>query len=350
MFLLAISVILLNAVQHSSCERFNIVSSPASSCPDEFTGEPCLTLEEYVANLSLSSNTTFEGNYSQQSSNVSLNFHPGIHHLSSQFLISSIHSFTVEANTTDTVTILCREGIYDSFHLIQLHLIHISDIAFIGCSVNLQSIVNVIITRSAFVNRTTTGEALYISDSSVWIEQCMISNNIDGAIYFSGSNSLLLVILQTILENNSNLGSHNDGGVVQIHIQYNSNSYPFYLNDNTVIGYNIFIFHSILKDNRVYHAGDGGAIYFNGGNIIIVNSTFINNSASGGGGGAIYAGENMIPIILLINSTFSHNSAANCGVIKMTESSYYDYEYTYNNIIIHCYISESIFTYCYIVY
>ena len=333
MFLLAISVILLNAVQHSSCERFNIVPSPDSPCAGELTGEPCLTLEEYVANLSLSSNTTFEGNYSQQSSNVSLNFHPGTHHLHSQLVISNIYSFTVEANTTETVIVLCREArIYDSFHLIQLHLVHISDIAFIGCSVNLQSTFNATILRSSFINRTTSGEALHISDTSVLIEQCTISNNINGAIYFSGSNSLLLAVLQTILENNSKFS---DGGAIQINVRYDGNSFPYYISN---IGFNIIIANSTFIGNRVSYRG--GAIYFTGVNIIwILNSTFNNNSARDGVGGAIYSDRysTIVAVIALINNTFSHNSATNCGVIKMTEV----YHFFYNII----YISGSTFVY-----
>ena len=57
-----------NTVQYSTCERFNIVPSPDSTCSGEFTGEPCLTLEQYVANPSLSSNITLE-------------VHPGNHQL-----------------------------------------------------------------------------------------------------------------------------------------------------------------------------------------------------------------------------------------------------------------------------
>ena len=201
----------------------------------------------------------------------------------------------------------------------------------VALCMNLQSTANATIARSSFTNRTTSGEALHISDSSVWIEQCIISNNNNGAIYFSGSNSLLLVILQTIFTNNSNF---ENGGAIQIHAQYDSNSFPYYLSN---VGYNIFIINSTFLVNRVGHRG--GAIYFSSGNIIILNSTFINNSASDGVGGAIlYSdGYSAVTVILLINSTFSHNSAANCGVVKMKES----YIYEYN--IIH--ISGSTFTY-----
>ena len=83
-----------NAVQYSSCERFNIVPSADSPCPGEFTGEPCLTLQQYVANPSLSSNITFE-------------LQPGNHRLDSQLQVQNINSFIMRANTTATVT--CRQ-------------------------------------------------------------------------------------------------------------------------------------------------------------------------------------------------------------------------------------------------
>ena len=40
-----------------SAEEFHIVTSPGSSCPTREYGEPCLTLEQYLTNPSLSSNT-----------------------------------------------------------------------------------------------------------------------------------------------------------------------------------------------------------------------------------------------------------------------------------------------------
>ena len=186
------------------------------------------------------------------------------------------------------------------------------------------------------MNRTTSGEALHISDSSVWIEQCMTSNNIDRAIYSSGSNSLLLAVLQTILENSK----FNDGGaVIQINVWYDSNSFRYYTSN---IGFNIFIANSIFIGNSLESITEG-ELFISLVSIIIIlilKRTFSNNSASDGVGGATYYSDeySTVAVIALINNTFNHNSAANCGVIKMTESSY---EYVY--IIMH--ISGSTFTY-----
>jgi hypothetical protein len=84
-------LVLLNTIQYSSCERFNIVPSPDSPCPGEFTGEPCLTLQQYVANPSLRSNITLE-------------VHPGNHSLDSELRVRNINSFIMRANASATVT------------------------------------------------------------------------------------------------------------------------------------------------------------------------------------------------------------------------------------------------------
>ena len=113
LFLFAVLFLISNTVQYSSCERFNIVPSPNSPCPGEFTGEPCLTLEQYVANPSLSSNITFE-------------LHPGNHRLDSQLSVSNINSFTMRANTS--VTVSCIQHLRIPFYFNRLQQIHISGI------------------------------------------------------------------------------------------------------------------------------------------------------------------------------------------------------------------------------
>ena len=364
----------------SQVDIINIIPSTSSSCPSEFTGEPCFTLEQYAAYPP-----------SHQSSNITFSFHPGTHHLNSRFSLSNIQSFTLQANTAATVTISCREEIYGSFDFYQLQQIHISDITFIGCSVNLRSIVNATFVRNTFINRTTNGIALYSYNSSVQIKQCTMSNNSNGAIYFSGYNSRSLTIDRSLFSNNSYSYSYYypgyyysgyyyyGGEAIGIH-GYTSyyNGMVVYPNGRTTIlnsifeynngisfsydgqsisilnstfksndgisfyygEYNVNISNSTFKDNRARRGDHGGAINFNGGNITVFNSNFINNTASGRGGGAIYfASSRHNTIMLLTNNTFSHNTAAYCGVIKMTAFHYHHYIsitgniFTYNRAI-----------------
>ena len=343
----------------------NIVPTPDSPCPGEFTGEPCFTLEQYAA-------------YPSHTPNIMLNLHPGIHHLNSQFYVSNIHSFTMHGNIATTVTIICREETYyRSFDFNRLQLISVSGITFIGCSMNLGSVVNATVVKSSFLNRTRNGVALSTSGSSVWIKQCTMSNNNIGAVSFSGSNSFSLTIDQSLFSNNSNSFNtgyyYYGGGAIDIYSGYYNGMavYPMAVNivnsifkdnyginfhssndrsnvnianctfrNNTGISFSypyiphsVNILNSTFKDNRAYHSDHGGAIHFNGDNISILNSKFVNNTANGRGGGAInfassrYSGS---AIVLLVNNTFSHNTAAYCGVIKMTESYHFNINITGN--------------------
>ena len=304
MFLFAVLFFMSNTVQYSSCERFNIVPSPDSPCPGEFTGEPCLTLQQYVANPSLSSNITFE-------------LHPGNHRLDSQLSVSDINYFTMRANTSATVT--CSRQIYTPFYFNRLQQIYVSGITFVGCRMELYYITNATFERSSFVNSARccpSGAVLYAYYSSVLIRQCIIFNNriIRGATYGHGST---FRIEQTMFRFNYPCCGDGYGGAI------------YYVGSG-----NMDILNSNFSSNSVHYnggnGGHGGAVYFDGGNITVTNSTFINNTANGGGGGAISSARRYTNISL-VNNIFSHNTAAYCGVMEVTEFYHYHVNITGNS-------------------
>ena len=157
--LLVIVFLVSSAVQYCSCERFNIIPTADSPCPGELTGEPCLTLQQYVANPSLSSNITLE-------------LHSGKHRLDSQLSAANINSFTMRANAT--VPVNCSQHLqlsdYEWFRFDRVQQLHVSGITFIGCRMRLDSVTNATFVRDTFVNRTriccSTGGALYIRRTS----------------------------------------------------------------------------------------------------------------------------------------------------------------------------------------
>ena len=52
-------------ISPATSDTFHIVSSPAAPCPGEFIGEPCLTLQQYVSNPSISNdNITLSSTFS----------------------------------------------------------------------------------------------------------------------------------------------------------------------------------------------------------------------------------------------------------------------------------------------
>ena len=303
--LFAALLLVMNALEYSSSERFNIVPSPDSPCPGEFTGEPCLTLEQYVSNPSLSSIITLE-------------IHPGNHSLDSELRVLRINSFTMRATSSATVT--CRQQLSQPFYFSQLQQLHISGITFVGCRMELGSIRNATFERNSFVNRTSccpNGAALYAWSSSVLIRQCIVLNNrvYSGAIY--GSHSTF-VVEQTAFRSNYYAYSccrNTYGGAI-----YLSGGYLNVLNSN-------------FSDNSIAsYGGNGGAIYFDGNNITVTNSTFINNTAITGGGGAIYSARRYTSI-LLINNSFVHNIAAHCGAMEVDEFYHHHVNITGNTFI-----------------
>ena len=356
--------LLITAVQYCSCERFNIIPTADSPCPGEFTGEPCLTLQQYVANPSLSSNITLE-------------LHSGNHRLDSQLSAADINSFTMRANAT--VTVNCSQQLqsasYNWFRFDRVQQLHVSGITFIGCRMYLNSVTNATFVRDSFVNRTgccPDGAALYIRDStSVLIKQCIISNHRvdEGAIYYA-SRTGSFTIDQSRFDNNYGLFSSSFGGAIYLDSYYgnasilNSNfsgnragssasggavhiayiqsvtieSNHFNSNSAGSSGGALYIYSQqdvniqnvIFQHNRGgASSGNGGAIYYHGGNITITNSTFINNTVIGGGGGAIYSVRRYTNITLT-NNTFSYNTAAYCGVMDIDEFFHHHVNFTGN--------------------
>ena len=317
MFLFAL--LLLNAVQFSSCERFIIVPSPDSPCPGEFTGEPCFTLDEYVADPSLSSNVVLE-------------LQPGIHRLDSQLSASNINSFTMRANTSATV--MCSQEYYFN----RLQQVHVSQVTFVGCRMTLQHITNATFERNSFVNGSTcnnanlnlplpNGAALNVQYSLVLIRQCIFSNNLgykSGAIY---GNASTLTVEQTTFRKNSICTCCDSGAAIYLRggsmdigsSKFIGNSAGYI----TGLGAAIYASNAIVtvartyfSDNKAGYNGHGGAIYTSNGVTAIIGTNFIDNSA-GGNGGAVYTSSGVVSIT---RTDFRDNKIGGSGGAIYTES------------------------------
>ena len=138
--LLAIIYFSGNAVQYCSCERFNIIPTADSPCPGEFTGEPCLTLQQYVANPSLSSNIT-------------LGLHSGNYRIDSQFSVVNVNSFTIRANAT--VILICAQelqnALYEWIILTGIQRLYVGGIIFVGCRMSLRGITNATCEKNSLI-------------------------------------------------------------------------------------------------------------------------------------------------------------------------------------------------------
>ena len=249
--ILFIALFLLNnAVQYTSCARLSIIPSLDSPCPDESTGEPCLTLQQYLANSSFST-----------SYNITLELYPGQHHLNSRLSTSNTNYFIMRA-TVNTASILCSQSSYFSFNQIQ-HF-YISDIAFSGCRMNLNSMMNATFVRNSFMN--PTGTILSIGQSSVQIKWC---------IFFGQTSTYRAVIVSN---GNTTLFGCNISG-------FRITGYGGAVN---IYEGRVHISKSNFSDNAA--GGYGGAVYMQYGKVSI-NGCYFSNNAAGGigyGGDAIY--------------------------------------------------------------
>ena len=182
------------------------------SCPSAIIGQPCFTLEQYAA----------DSNYS---ANITLQLYPGNHSMDRVPLsILNINSFTMRATKPASVTVICGQLPPDKYSWFvitgeQLETVHISDITFNGCKIELDAglaMVNVAFVRSSFVNNTCynnnggcgvldidttdSGTALLVT-----VKECIFSDNIlgnNGVIFNQGNQGNNLTVDQSIFKNN----------------------------------------------------------------------------------------------------------------------------------------------------
>ena len=246
-----LTVFLLSfAIHYADCARFTIVPSVDTPCPGEFTGESCITLQQYIANPS--------------SSDVTLELQPGNHQLDSQLTASSISSFTMIANTTATVT--CNQQLFEAsylwLNLNQVETIHIGGITFSGCKLLVRQANNASLVKTSFIDK---GGCCYpgvveLSQSSGRLDQCMFINNTGSfSAVVNGANSNLVITSSTFMDNyfSDRIGGANGGAIRAQNGQ-------------------LTIINSSFVNNRASTRGNGGAVHVNsGGNLMIAKSYFI---------------------------------------------------------------------------
>ncbi len=105
------------SISLATSDTFHIVTSPAAPCPGEFIGEPCLTLQQYVSNPSISHG------------NITLLFETGTHTVSHAFSASNAHSYTLSGYN---VSIECISNTV-SFTLTSIQYLNITGLKLSNC-------------------------------------------------------------------------------------------------------------------------------------------------------------------------------------------------------------------------
>ena len=172
-------VILLSVEFHTaSCDTFYIVPTPNSHCPGEFTGVPCLTLQQYASNPSQSQNITFL-------------VEDGTYNLSTILTVSNGYNFTM---TSTNATVVCTSSTAQ-FTFDTVENVHISGMTFQRCrnsngAIRMSSIMRANIENSFFIEDgdlyNSFSGGIYIISSTVSFSNCRFQNNQayrGGAIY-----------------------------------------------------------------------------------------------------------------------------------------------------------------------
>ena len=325
-----LSSLLSVATTSTAGDRFFIVPSLESSCPGIFTGEPCLTLLQYLSDVHrLYLNTA--------PSKIILELQPGHHEINRRGLV---------IENLDTVIIRGKFATIDCFtHELTIRNIqytHINGITFVRCRKIVMNIdeymvedsqyqslsqLRIMTTNATKILRSTfsgSDQTLYASNSQVEVSQ---STFIDNRVGILGQDSNITLhqctfrlnsLTRTLRYRTSVLFVH-DGGAV--HLRRNTN-YPNALT--------LRVLNTEFSDNTVGNRNsEGGAIYtWNVNTVMIEGSTFTNNTAESNGG-AIFLGGNLIKEANIHLSSFISNYAKAGGAIhahhqtvRITKSSF----------------------------
>ena len=331
-----------------SSESFYIVTNHSSYCPSEISGEPCLTLNQYVVHGSRSLNVTltFEsGNHFltyKYGSYKLYNYGSGYGYRSSAFVMTAqsakiIYSFPqarLSVNSVHSVEIsgITFTGSGGIISVYRAQEVQVYDCHFQKVRLYLRNVGNATFVRCTFSNYIYNNQhysspaALSFYSSTAVVIQCNFTNN-EGAILFqyyraSGKQLLLSIIESTFANNTSN---YPEGGAVVIRNYGQSYYYygNYYYTDTDMQHLNIR--QSRFVNNTSQYGG--GALYLNANHVQVVveQCIFIDNTADrkGGryrsresGGGAVYLrGRNSS--YTLTGNKFINNSANQCGALNV---------------------------------
>ena len=316
-------LLLCAAFHHASSERFFVVTTPNDPCPGKFTGEPCITLTQFVSG----SYTRFLSDPGRVS-DVTLDLQPGNHQIlySNDLLVQNMELFVLRATTPGLeVTLDCRNSY---FNISNVKHVQISGIKFINCTNNiviksvaqfnfencsldnLQQLLitdtmQAIITKSFF---SESRQIIHVTQTSITINQCTFSTNCVG-IY--GDNSYIAVHQSIFKMNTANCATKSNELLrsgAAIYLSYGAQSFLVREGHSREEALTIVI--STFEDNSARQ--NGGCIFVSGTNVNINGSRFINNTAQSQGGAVYIASTRLttIGVSVIEGSEFISNCAS----------------------------------------
>ena len=294
-------ILLFGTSQPAICEEiFHIISSANSPCPGELTGEPCITLFQYI-------NGEYRRYTSDDPSEITLEFQPGRYTLGDYGLYGTFASQLVSLtmNSANSTEIHCGYRRSREHLISNIQNVRVNGIDFVRCRFTIESVINFIVEESSF-SQLQYDNALYIHRSSATIRGCNFTNN----------NVLPLRVDNSSIEIHHTTFAHNNRGALFVEKSTLTISYCRFIDNSaysggaaSIRGATVTILNGTFSHNRA--ANSGGVFAIDDSEITIYSSTFDNNTAGANGG--VIATEYIRSSLFISHTSFTNNQATNQG-------------------------------------
>ena len=298
---LVLALILLSVrVDRVACDRFYILTSSSSSCPGQFTGEPCLTLQQFASSPG-------------RSSSVSVIMESGTHTLSSELSLSNIFNFTItplDSNSSPTVTCTTGSNSDAGGRLLLTSISHVQlqGVSFVNCGSS---------TFGTNGNSVLMNDMLFLNAGDIAIRNMSNSVQLNNVTFTNSHTTTIETVNSVQLRNISfseseriYVGSAGEVSIEDSTFRGGSKSalrLAGIISAATVV--RCLFYDNIRVDGGFTDSSLGGAIYIYNATVSIAGSIFDNGWA--GGGGAIYA---YLANVVIDGNTFTDNSG-NYGAV-----------------------------------
>ena len=323
-----VPVISCMSIQSLECEKFFITRQANDlSCPGRLTGDPCITLQQFISSVHL----IYIRNPTHDPNTTILEIQPGYYVTSESFVVENIDTLIIQGIDA---TIDCNR---QSFRIRNIRSVFISGITFVQCGedIYIDNVNQLVIENSTFQQRLRLNDIkvaeirkstfidgeqmLFVSDTSIEIEQCTFENNTIGMLV---EHSNVTINASLFRRNSVPLGRYltntvfsniYDGGAIHMRQRFgNHGSMTLAISNSTFI-----------DNNAQRRNSRGGAVYLTDGNITVSNIAFMNNSAASFGG-AIYMNREVksdkVEAKIFRSSFVDNHADTNGGAISISDS------------------------------
>ena len=254
------TIILVASLLNSATDKvLYITPSTSDLCTTQ-----CLTISELAANTS-----------SYISSNTTLVFTAGTHHLTADLTVSDVNNVSITSNGSHTM-IVCLNHSY--IKLIHSQFIHVSNMDFFGYgSINVRNVEEFVLQNVVFDGQDKTKTSLNLIESTANIINSTINNilfNVKERVLWRLRYSSLVVVINSSISFSQCKFDNNE---VNNKLFRNSlYAVMLVINSLVAIDSSTFVNNTVVRDDMCMYV-----IHQSGGRVDISNSYFYNNSADG---------------------------------------------------------------------